>query len=157
MRAVTCAALLLISTGLAACDDAVTGCTLIGCSTEHAITLFPASAPFPAGAYEVRVTDGGETRTCSFTLDISETGPNVADVTGACTSAFPIQDASGARSGVRASFPMGGREARISVARGEAVLADARVAVAYEEVYANGPNCGVTCRVAQTELEIPAK
>ena len=134
-----------------ACDEPTRACTLIGCQTTYAVTLSPDGA-LPGGRYEVRVEADGEAQSCAFTAAAAcPDGDCLSGASASCRDLYPT----GRGGDVRLTFlPVRG-EVDVTVLRDGVAVASAVYVAAYEPVYANGPDCGVTCERAAVEVAVP--
>ena len=128
------------------CDNAdEVACSRADCADAHIVELANALP----GRYDVRRGLASGTEACAFTLPAPlAVGP--LDAEGACASVV-VGEGTEAAPVVRITFPaVDEAGARVTVVRDGAVVADARVPLDYRPVYAIGPECGVTCRIATT-------
>jgi hypothetical protein len=150
-------------------------CNLVGCGNTATITLRTASGPWTAGTYTIELSVDGTPGTC--TLSIPDPP---ASAQGTCSSArnvfglFPLsldqesrcvtltqgnatgQSCTPIPAQFHLSLELSGTPAQVglTVSRDGSPLANETVALQYQTVRPNGPDCEPSCHQASADLSI---
>jgi hypothetical protein len=124
-------------------SDDVLGCTLIGC--EDGLFVIITHGGLADGNYQVRLLDA-DTGDQQFSCDFGVSGGNVGDsdcLLGA-----------GNNTEVHVILPLGVAHAQIEVLLDGAQVGSIVAEPEYEDVYPNGPDCGVGCTQGYVTLAL---